>query len=418
MPTVAAAARAIPRLPGLDHTAAFLADPYRFIARACAGRQSDVVQARLLLQPTLCLVGPDAARLFYDPERFTRVGAAPEPLRATLFGKGAVQTLDGPEHLARKAFFLQATTPARVAALAAGVERSWRDALATLPHERVFSLYPMLHGVLTQAVCAWAGVPLAPGELAPRSLQLAAMFDQPAAGMMAHLRVRQARAAVERWLCALVLRSRRGEDVFAPGSVAYEAAHLRGAAGALLPPRIAAVELVNVLRPVVATSVYVVLAAHALHRHRQWRAAIARGEPGPTRAFVQEVRRFYPFFPAIAARTRHAFEWNGLRFPARMRAMLDLYGTNQDPRSWNHPSEFQPERFLARSPGLFDFIPQGGGRVEDHHRCPGEGVVLAIVELMLRLLATGDYVVPPQDLRIRLYRMPALPVSGFLLQVS
>ena len=92
------------------------------VGHACARVGSDVVQVRLMLRPCIGLVGADAARLFYDRERFTRVGAAPEPVKATLFGKGALQTLDGKEHLARKAFFLRATPPERVASLVAAVE--------------------------------------------------------------------------------------------------------------------------------------------------------------------------------------------------------------------------------------------------------------------------------------------------------
>lgn len=38
-----------------------------------------------------CLKGPEAAALFYDPERFKREGAMPSPIRKTLLGEGGVQ---------------------------------------------------------------------------------------------------------------------------------------------------------------------------------------------------------------------------------------------------------------------------------------------------------------------------------------
>jgi fatty-acid peroxygenase len=407
--------RAIPRLPGIDHTAAFLADPYRFFSRACARLDSDVVQVRLMLRPCIGLVGAQAAQLFYDKERFTRVGAAPEPVRATLLGKGALQSLDGDEHLVRKAFFLRATSPGRVAALVARVEQGWRAAEQDWPLDQPFSLYEAAQDVLARAVCEWAGVPLPAAEARQRTRELVALFDQAASGPAAHLRARRARRQAEHWLCVLVERSRRGEDVFPAGSVAHEAAQMRGARGALLPPRIAAVELLNVLRPTVAVSVYLVLGAHAMHRHPQWRGALTGQRPEAARAFVQEVRRCYPFFPAVAARTTRAFTWNGLRFPGGVRALLDLHGTNHHRGSWQTPEQFLPERFLQGPPGPFAFVPQGGGRAEDHHRCPGEAIVLALMETGLRLLATSDYEVPAQDLHVRMGRMPALPASGFLV---
>ena len=414
-PAVAAAARAIPRLPGLEHSLAFLADPYRFISRACAMLGSDVIEARLMLQPTLCLVGPEAARLFYDQSLFVRAGAAPEPVRATLFGKGAVQALDGDVHRVRKAFFLRATAPPRVAQLAQAAQAGWPRHAPEWSAGEPFSLYRATQPWLAEAVCAWAGVPVPPAELPLRTAQLVALFDQAASGALAHLRARRARKHAERWLCELVQRARGGEAVFVDGSIAAEAAQLRDGTGALLPPRIAAVELLNVLRPCVAVSVYLVLAAHALHLHPRWRAPLAEGDTAATHAFAQEVRRWYPFFPAVAARTVRDFEWQGLRLPAGRRAMLDLHGTNHDPRSWEAPEVFDPGRFLGRQPTAFDLVPQGGARADDHHRCPGEDVVLALLALFLGLLARSDYSLPPQQLDLRMDRMPAVPASEWLV---
>jgi fatty-acid peroxygenase len=410
-------ARPVPRLPGIEHSLHFLADPYRFIGTACAQAGGDVVEATLMLRPMLCLTGPRAAELFYDKALFTRVGAAPEPVRATLFGKGALQGLDGAPHLARKRFFLQATSPERVQWLMDCARDVWDELAPRWQGQEQLPLYAAAQQWLGLAVCRWAGVPLAHDEAPARIAQLVALFDQAASGLRAHRRARRCRRELERWLRSLVEATRERRRVFAAGGVAEEAALLRDHESHLLRPQVAAVELLNVLRPTVAVSVFVVLAAHALHAHPAW-AERLRGQPDEVElhAFAQEVRRFYPFFPAVAARVRRDFEWEGLRFPAGRRAMLDLYGTNHDPRCWEAPHEFRPERFLGPQPGLFDFIPQGGARAEDHHRCPGEGVTLALMRLALRLLLAADYVVPPQDLRIRMDRMPALPASGFVVE--
>ena len=85
----------IPRLKAWDSSLALLADPYRFIGRHCTELGTDVFETRLMFQSTICMRGVRAAEHFYDRARFQRQGAAPEPLRATLFGKGAVQVLDG-----------------------------------------------------------------------------------------------------------------------------------------------------------------------------------------------------------------------------------------------------------------------------------------------------------------------------------
>ena len=132
-------------------------------------------------------------------------------------------------------------------------------------------------------------------------------------------------------------------------------------------------------------------------------------------AVTQEVRRYYPFFPAVPAKTRHRFEWEGLQFPARTRAMLDLHGTNHDPRAWQDPNTFKAQRFLDWRPDPFTFIPQGGGH-DTGHRCPGEWITLELMKDACEFFLHGiTYTVPPQDLALDYSRLPALPRSRFVL---
>lgn len=137
----------------------------------------------------------------------------------------------------------------------------------------------------------------------------------------------------------------------------------------MLSPRVAAVEVLNVLRPTVAVAVYVAFVAVALHDHPADREHIAAGDDNIVEPFVQEVRRFHPFFPFIGARVRADFEWRGHRFPAGTKTLLDFYGTNHDPRLWDEPGAFRPERFVARTMDPFELIPQDGADHHTQHRC-------------------------------------------------
>lgn len=96
-------------------------------------------------------------------------------------------------------------------------------------------------------------------------------------------------------------------------------------------------EVINLLRPTVAISVFITLAAHALHRHPECRQKLQAGEAGYADFFVQEVRRFYPFFPAVMARARRDFEWRGYRFdmaklPALPRSRFVIGNVRMDGR--------------------------------------------------------------------------------------
>jgi fatty-acid peroxygenase len=167
----------------------------------------------------------------------------------------------------------------------------------------------------------------------------------------------------------------------------------------------------------VAVAVYFTFIAQALHEHPELRARLASQANGFTDHFVQEVRRFYPFFPAVAARVREGFDWQGYRFPAGMRVLLDLYGTNHDERLWDSPQRFKPDRFARRQRTAFDFIPQGGGDHATGHRCPGEAVTVELMKTATRFLTRDlEYQIPPQDLTIDFTRLPALPRSHVVME--
>jgi fatty-acid peroxygenase len=180
---------------------------------------------------------------------------------------------------------------------------------------------------------------------------------------------------------------------------------------------VAAVELLNVLRPTVAVAVYLTFVAHALHQYPWCRAKLLEGDEHYEEWFVQEVRRFYPFFPSVMARTRREFEWQGYQFPRGRRVVLDLYGTDHDPRTWDAPEEFRPDRFRDWDRNPFTFIPQGGGDHQQHHRCPGEWITIELMKLGARILSQElTYEVPGQDLTIDQARLPALPRSHFIIR--
>lgn len=404
----------LPRDGLADSTAALLGAPYDYIGDTCSRLGSDLFETRILLRRTICMRGPRPAALFYDEGWFMRRGAMPEPVRATLLGKGGVQGLDGEAHRVRKALFLSLTGDERVVELVTLAGREWLAAIPSWSAAGQLSLYDGIQPILMRAVCAWAGVSLSAAEEKRRTRDVVALFDRAAALGLGHLQARLARRRCEHWLSALIDNVRAGRMVPPAGSALEAIAHHRDASGRLLPARIAAVELLNVLRPTVAVSVYIVFVAHALQAFPA--AAPDCGEEEAAERFVQEVRRFYPFFPALMARTRRGFRWGGIAFPKGRRVLLDLHGTNCSD-SWNDAHEFQPERFRAEPSDPFMFIPQGGGEHHRHHRCPGEGITLALMKMALKVFTLRiDYDVPSQDLRIDRTRMPALPVSRFLLR--
>ena len=167
----------------------------------------------------------------------------------------------------------------------------------------------------------------------------------------------------------------------------------------------------------VAVSRFITFAVLAMHEHPGCRERIAAGDEAYLTMFADEVRRYYPFLPAIGGRALHDFDWHGMHVAKGTWILLDLYGTDRHPAIWGDPEVFRPERFERFQSSGFDLVPQGGGDHYAGHRCPGEAATADLVKSAAKLFATEiAYEVPPQDLSISLRRIPTLPASGMVIE--
>ncbi|RVV98327.1 cytochrome P450 [Mesobaculum littorinae] len=397
-----------------DVSLALARDPYRFVSRQARGCDGDAFTARLMLRKTVFLTGPAAARHFYS-DAFHRAEAAPLFLKLTLFGRGGVQGLDGPDHRARKALFLRLVGPDRVSELTDRVRRGL-DRLSGR-----IAVQDAAERVLTRAVCDWAGVPLPDHELGRRTRMLSELFEHAVPVSPSVLGGITARRAADDWAERLIAAVRSGDLSPPPNTALREIALWRDPAGRRLPPRTAAVELLNVLRPTVAISAFVTFLVHAMHAHPDV-AEQMRTAPDATRDripdIVQEVRRTAPFFPMLIARARRDTDWDGVPIPAGTPTVLDIWGTNRDARAWAAPGRFSPDRFHDWRGDAFTLIPQGGGDHATGHRCPGEWFTKGIMEEVARWLAARDWQVPPQDLTLDMTSLPGLPRDRMLIDLA
>jgi fatty-acid peroxygenase len=409
--------RAIPQAPGFDNTTALLGEGYLFIGNRCDELGSDIFSTRLMLRPVVCVRGEAAARMFYQPGRFTRQGAIPPTALALLQGHGSTQVQDGQMHRVRKAMMMSLQTPASRARLVDLAEREWRARFERWPRLKRQVLIQEAQAVLCRAACAWAGVPLASvEEEVLRTAEFSAMIDGAGAVGPRNWLGLSLRRHTEEWAREHILAVRAGRPTDPDSPLAVIAFH-RDADGEVLSNADAAVELLNVLRPVVAVARYIVFGALAMHAYPEWQARLAGANDAALEMFVEEVRRYYPFFPAIGGRANHSFEWNGLLFDKGSWVLLDVYGTHRHRATWPDGELFRPERFEARQGSGFDLVAQGGGDPATGHRCPGEALTVELTRSALRLLAGAiRYDVPEQDLSVSLARMPALPASGFVIE--
>ncbi|MGG0051834.1 cytochrome P450 [Bacillus atrophaeus] len=406
----------VPHDKALDNSLAMMREGYLFIKNRVDRYQSDLFETRLLGQKAICMSGEEAAKVFYDPERMKRNGALPKRLLKTLFGVDAIQTMDGDAHTHRKLLFMSLMTPPHQKRLAELAMDQWLAALSKWEGAEKVELFEEAKNVLCKIACQWAGVPLEESEVKERADDFSAMVDAFGAVGPRHWKGRRARPRVEEWIRDIIENVRAGKTEAEKGTALYEMAFHTELDGSRLDTQMAAVELINVLRPIVAISTFITFSALALHNHPEYKEKLKSGNGDDLEMFVQEVRRFYPFGPFLGAQARKDFVWNQCEFKEGMLVLLDLYGTNHDARLWEDPNEFRPERFKDRKDQLFDLIPQGGGDPAKGHRCPGEGITIEVMKVTLDFLINHiEYEVPEQDLSYSLVRMPSLPESGFVM---
>ncbi|MEW9108261.1 MAG: cytochrome P450 [Cytobacillus gottheilii] len=406
-----------PKEEGLDHSLDLLKEGYLFITNRSTAFQSDIFETRLLGERVICLRGREAAALFYDPQKFKREGASPNRIQKTLLGKKGVQTLDDEAHHHRKAMFMSLMTPVSLQRMRALIKKEWDIAAKKFSQEKEIILYDEAKKVLCRAACDWAGVPLKENDVEETANLLGLLFETPAALGPKHWQGRHARTKLEKWLKELVIEVRNGNFIPPEDKSLFIISNHRQLDGELLDADIAAVELLNILRPIVAVAVYICFTALAVFQHPKEAGKLRSNDENLLQNFVQEVRRFYPFFPFAPARVKADFTWNGNSFEENTLTLLDLYGTNHHPKLWDNPELFQPNRFSNWKDSPFSFIPQGGGDYDFGHRCAGEWVTIEIMKETLNFLVNKiSFAIPDQDLSYSFNDIPALPHSKIIMK--
>lgn len=114
------------------------------------------------------------------------------------------------------------------------------------------------------------------------------------------------------------------------------------------------------------------------------------------RAVVKETLRLHTPLPFLIPRESiRQTNINGYNIPEKTLVLINMYSICRDPRYWESPLEFMPERFLGNPIDYkgqhFEYLPFGSGR----RICPGMHFAMALVELVLaNILYSFDWELP------------------------
>ncbi|ARF17372.1 cytochrome P450 [Sporosarcina ureae] len=409
--------RPIPKLERKNQTASMIREGYQFLDNRRRGLQSNIFEAHILGEKVICLSGEQAATLFYDTEKFIRKGAMPKRFQETLTGEGGVQSLDGVAHRHRKEAFMSLMSADKIDQLKEMLKNRWERKLNDFEKQKEVNVYSESQELLLRLACQWAGVPLKEQEVQEKKEAIVQLFESPVTLGYKQWKAKNARQELETWIGGLIKSVRKGDLIPFEGTAMKVFAFHRDEQDKLLDEKIAAVEVLNVIRPIVAISIYIAFEVHAIIQHPQHQKRLASGDEKDLQDFVQEVRRLYPFFPFNAARVKEDFKWEGYAFKKGTLTMLDFYGTNHDPSLWNNPEVFDPTRFEDEPITPYNLIPQGGGEFILNHRCAGEWLTIEVMKVSLDYFANRmTFDVPKQDLSYSLVNIPSIPKSKIILK--
>ncbi|KAL7616099.1 hypothetical protein Lser_V15G00613 [Lactuca serriola] len=114
------------------------------------------------------------------------------------------------------------------------------------------------------------------------------------------------------------------------------------------------------------------------------------------KAVIKETLRLYPVAPLLVAReSREECVLDGYEIPKKTLVYVNAWAVGRDPKCWERPEEFEPERFMGSSvdyKGMdFELIPFGSGR----RGCPGMTMGAVTMELALsNLVYSFDWKLP------------------------
>jgi fatty-acid peroxygenase len=392
-------------------------DGFTFIMNRRRAYNTDIFKIPVPGMNIICFGGEDAAEAFYDQRKFLRKGAVPLPIQQTLTGVNAIHTTDDLQHHNRKALFMSLMTDHEMMRLQRIVRNQVEKASRSWVNSEKVILFDAISVVLCKAICEWAGVPLEPDSAEFRAQQFVSLVDAFGSIGARHIKGVKARSSLESWIAGIIQAFRSGVMETKVSSALHLCSNYRETNGKLLDLKLAAIELINILRPTVAISWYVSFGATALFGNEKYKEDYRhRGAPYQN-SFINEIRRFFPFAPFMGAKVKDSFEWKNFQFPKGTLVLLDMYGTNHDERLWDDPFLFLPERFIGRSIKPYDFLAQGGGNPDEGHRCPGELITVETLKTVLDFLNSQlEFELPKQDLSYSLSRMPTRPVSGFIMK--
>jgi cytochrome P450 family 110 len=131
-------------------------------------------------------------------------------------------------------------------------------------------------------------------------------------------------------------------------------------------------------------------------------------------AVCKETLRHHPLIPEVHRRVKKSIRVAGFTVPEDYGVVVSIVGLHSDPRVFEEPQAFRPERFLNRQYGAFEYMPFGGG----HRRCIGAAFAMFELQIVLAsVLMRYELELETTDVRPKRQGLAIGPSNGVQMRV-
>ena len=389
-----------PRVPPIVQTLVWALAP-TWVLDQCARRYGDTFT--LTFGPSgrklVVLSDPEAVKtVFTAPPEVAPSAANASPI-APIMGPNSVITLTGPEHMRQRKLLLPPFHGARMREYEDVIVQATRRSMADWPLGEPMKLSERTRTITLEVILrAVFGVEAERmGALRDAIAGLLKPAQMPALLLFALRRPSEERpgGAIGRGLDHLdtviyaeIARRRTSQDLEQRTDILSLLLLARDEDGFQMTDEELRDELVTLLLAGhETTATAVAWAVERLVRHpsklSRLVAEIDAGEGDEyMQAVISETLRVRPVVPMVVRVLQEPLRVGGRELPTGARVVPSIYLTNRNPRVYEAPNEFMPERFLDSSPETFSWIPFGGGI----RRCIGASFATLEMKLILQTI--------------------------------
>jgi cytochrome P450 family 135 len=430
-----------PRIPVPVQMIRYWKRPAAFVER-CRDRYGNrfVLRIRIPTRPLYVLSDPeDVKQMFLAPDDVLHTGNGSATLEK-YFGHSGLAWLDEGEHKVRRKHIMQCVHGTALQRIEASVSQLAEREIASWPQGKATSLYPLIHHLTIQVIREVIFGPVRPecsAELLDVLEQMTEFNYKIASTLMIHRmspRAVRVLTAIRPLGLRAFLKLRERADALIAEAIAErrnvgEAGDdmmsvLLGMTyddGSPLTARELRDEIMTMfLAGTETTAAALTWAFEYLSREHAARerliAEIGTGDDTYLTATIQEVLRLRPSVPQIIVReVMKPVDIGGVRYQPGMLLWASAFLLHRNPALYPDPYAFRPERFLGAKPGMYTWIPYGGGRI----RCLGNVVAELEMKAVLRE-ALSRYELgraDPRPEKVRTHLITPLPAHGARLRL-